>query len=698
MGYQPGLDGLRAISVIAVILYHAGFSWMPGGFFGVEVFFVVSGFLITSLLVDERLRHGGINLRQFWVRRWRRLLPALFTMIAAVTVWGVLFGSPEQQSQLRRDLPWSIFYGANWGQIAGKEPYFQPGSPPLLRHLWSLAVEEQWYVLWPLVFVGIAFVHTTNRRRGRAVVVISLVMMAVTWWLARAPQLSTERVNFLYLSTVTRSSGLLLGAGVAMLWHPWRPPRDARGSAGAASAGSRSGVDEHDRPSGADRLMLDGCGAAALTVLLAAFAAGHLVDRATYRWVLPVVTLASTAAVMVVVHPAARRTRALLGSRALVAVGQRSYGLYLWTWPVTVICGARNGSFGRFVLAMAVAVPLSELCFRYVESPIRHGALRRWFVDRRHPEWGVITLGAAIVALAIVVPSAVFLSQVRPFDAARGGSEVAFDAPVVASAATGPSPAQGSATPATVPGAAPASVPGTTVGSVTLPTAPVDQARRVVVVGDSQAHALAVNLPAGIGSTFRISDGAVDGCSVYSDGAIRSQRTSFQRSFGDCAGWDRKWANAASANRAQIALVVLGAWDVFDVEVDGRLIPFGTAAADRRFTDDLRRGIAALTSTGAQVALLEVPCMRPQSVKGAAVPPLPERADDGRVAHLNALMRQVAATDPQTTFVAGPAAWCNDPAIASDLGYRWDGVHVYKPGAKLIYETIAPALLALPVG
>ena len=142
---------------------------------------------------------------------------------------------------------------------------------------------------------------------------------------------------------------------------------------------------------------------------------------------------------------------------------------------------------------------------------------------------------------------------------------------------------------------------------------------------------------------------------------------------------------------------MLGAWDVFDVEVDGKLVPFNTPAADRRFTDNLGKGVAALRAAGSKVALLEVPCMRPQDVKGAGVPALPERADDGRVAHLNQLLRQVAAADPaNVSFVSGPTEWCNDQTIATDLGYRWDGVHVYKPGAKLIYETIAPALLSIP--
>ena len=220
---------------------------------------------------------------------------------------------------------------------------------------------------------------------------------------------------------------------------------------------------------------------------------------------------------------------------------------------------------------------------------------------------------------------------------------------------------------------------------------------RVVIVGDSQAHALAINLPSGIESAFKISDGSVEGCSVYDDGKVHSSRGGFNRSFADCGGWAQKWGKAASKNKAQIALVVLGAWDVFDVDVNGKSIPFDTSAADQRFTTNLGVGVAALRAAGSKVALLEVPCMRPKDVKGAGVPALPERGDDARVAHLNQLLRQVAATDPANiSFVNGPTEWCHDPAIATDLGYRWDGVHVYKPGAKLIYEAIAPALLAIP--
>ena len=237
MGYQPSLDGLRALSVIAVIFYHAGFSWMHGGFFGVEVFFVVSGFLITSLLLDERDRSGHTNLPQFWLRRARRLLPALFTVLAAVAAWSIVAGTDEQQSQLRRDLPWAIFYGGNWGQIVGGVPYYS-GDPPLLRHVWSLAVEEQWYLVWPLAFVALRRSRLSRAGTAGLLVAISGAVMLWTYVLhGNGPgNLSSpiswlddvDRINFMYLSTVTRASGLVLGAAAAFVWRPWRSPAAAR--------------------------------------------------------------------------------------------------------------------------------------------------------------------------------------------------------------------------------------------------------------------------------------------------------------------------------------------------------------------------------------------------------------------------------------------------------------------------------------
>ena len=696
MGYQRGLDGLRAVSVIAVMFYHAGFGWMRGGFFGVEVFFVVSGYLITSLLLDERESSGRVRLGQFWLRRARRLLPALFAMLIAVAVWAKFWASAEQQSTLRRDLPWAIAYLGNWGQILGKAAYFSPVDPPLLRHLWSLAVEEQWYLLWPLVFVGVFLLGREGglRIRGALFIGSAAAVMGLTFWLHSRGSItpnvsvlgrSADRTNFLYLGTLTRSSGLLLGAGAAFLWRPWRSaPRSLQRGR-----------------------FLDPLGACAVAGLTCAMSVSVLTDGYVYQWLLAVVSLLSMIAIAVVVHPEATAMRRVFGSRVLVETGKRSYGLYLWHWPIFVIGKVyHTGSWSKFLLAMGITVLISEFCYQYIETPIRRGALGRWLthlrtVDAdpaRRTQDRRLTFAATVTVAAGLALLTSFYVNVRHFDAAAGGADVAFSVPGDIVLGAGP----------TVTTAAPtggiSSMPGQPIGvttttavatTTTLPTLP----RRLVVVGDSQAHALVVNMPTGIESIFTVEDGSVEGCGVYEAGRAISVVQGYSRTFSKCVGWAAKWGAAAQRSNAEVALVVLGAWDVFDVQLPDRLLTFGTPETDAYYLAELQRGIDALRVFKAQVALLEIPCMRPVEVAGGGgVPALPERGDDARVAHLNDLLRHAAAADPEHVFfVSGPTEWCADPAIATNLSYRWDGVHYFTPGANLVMTAITPSLLRIPV-
>jgi peptidoglycan/LPS O-acetylase OafA/YrhL len=658
MGYQPSLDGLRAVSVAVVLLYHAGFSWMHGGFFGVEVFFVVSGFLITSLLLDEHERDDRVGFRTFWMRRVRRLFPALYAVLAAVAVWTALAGSAEQQSELRRDVVWSIFYVNNWGQILGDVPYFA-GEPSLLRHLWSLAVEEQWYLVWPLAFVALLRVRVARHVMGGLIIGSAFAVFAYMFWMqSRAPTTlggplaafdGLDRTNFLYLSTITRAGGLLLGAGAAFVWRPWR-----WGHAPDARAGR----------------ILDPLGAAAVAALGCAAAVAQLTAGYVYQWLLPLVSILSLVAVMAAVHPAAVGFRRIFGWGPLVEVGKRSYGLYLWSWPIFVIVGATDGAVGPFLVSMAITVVVAEASYRFLEQPVRKGIIGRWWEDRAPITYAPIAAGALLVGSL-----ALFFVNVSPFDRFVGGEEAVFELTVDTAAVTVAAPA----------GTAPAATP---------PPALVTPAR-LAIVGDSQANALAINLPEGIDAAFAdVVNGSVDGCSVYDSGTVRSS-VNFSNSFSICRGWQQQWADAASG--ADVALVVVGAWDVFDIEGDdGRIYGFDTPAGDELFAANLMSGIDAMLAEGANVALLEVACMRPVDVDGAGVRALPERGDDARVAHVSQLLRWVASRyGPEVRMVEGPDEWCTDEDIATDLGYRWDGVHVYKPGANLIYSTVAPDLLAL---
>ena len=657
MGYQPALDGLRALSVIAVILYHAGIHWIPGGFIGVEVFFVVSGFLITSLLIDEQHVSGKVSLKQFWIRRARRLLPALFTMLVVALV-AVPFFAKDSAADFRRDVVPALAYFSNWWQIYFVEtPYFAANSLPMLRHLWSLAVEEQWYVLWPVVF---AFVLGNKRiPRWISAVAIGLLAAGVMVGTALAFIADNEtRINFLYLSTLTRSSGLLLGAALACAWRPWK-------KAVNRFAKTRSCVS-------------DAFALAAFAVLgyIAAFI--HAADERLYVGGLAAATIASAVIIAVVVRSGNSQVKKVLSIPLLVEIGRRSYGLYLWHWPIFVVTSARLSST-RLAYALCATVIVNEFVYQFIEVPTRKGAIGNWLrqrqqlsaMRRRLP----VVLSAVVVALVGV--SSVQLSgiQARDVSVDTGNADVVFVVPTSI-----PSPATTLAnTPAT---------------STTLAKLP----RRLLIVGDSQAHAIAINKPSGIEKTFSITDGSIDGCGVYDRGVgIGGETGKFRRNFANCSGFETKWAKTAASSRADVALVVIGAWEVMDLQINSLLFKLNTVPADTIFKTQLQRGIDALRKQNVAVALLEVACMRPVESKGGPVPPLPQRGDDSRTGHLNALMREVAAPENDGVyFVSGPKEWCSDPKVANSLSYRWDGVHVYKPGAKLILESIAPALLQIP--
>jgi peptidoglycan/LPS O-acetylase OafA/YrhL len=656
-GYEPSLDGLRGLAVLAVVGYHihsldsSRLSFLKGGFFGVELFFVVSGFLITSLLWQEFTETGTIALGAFWMRRARRLLPALFAMLIAVGISAALWRHASL-GRLRRDIPWSLLYLSNWGQIFDSaNGYFaQLGTPPLLRHLWSLAVEEQWYLIWPIAF-GFAL-----RKGGRrlAAMLAGLGVLAAFVGIVVGNGTSAK-ANFTYLSTITRSSGLLLGAALAVAWRPWR----------SRTASTRT------------LPFLDLAALGALFVVTVAVMSWANTSTIVYRGGMLVVSLASAVLIAAAVHPGAVLTRRLFSSTPLRELGRRSYGLYLWHWPILVLTRAVQSSMRLIFVLMLVAV-VTEVSFRIIEEPLRRGWLGAWL--RKTATRPIDRVAAGVAVCALVLPLIVVVGRAKHTNIIVGGTAAAFE--LKADATSDPSD--------------PAAAPGNdmAVAEVATSTAPAGPVR-VVVVGDSQAQALASNTPDGLDAFLSITDGAVDGCGVWDDGTIWS-RQGMKRPNGDCIGWSRKWGASATQANAEIALVVIGAWDVFDIAYKEGVTTFNSPAWDAKFAASLQKGVTALTAAGTKVALLEVACMHPVFNAGAVVPPLPERGEAWRTAHVNDLLKRFAAANPgAVTFIAGPTEWCNNPTIANDTNYRWDGVHVYKPGGKLIFETITPALLQL---
>ena len=656
MGYEPSLDGIRAFSVIAVMLYHADIAWLPGGFLGVEVFFVVSGFLITSLLIEERESTRSIDLKQFWIRRARRLLPALVVMLSATAVY-VAFFAKDSAPDFRRDVLPSLGYFSNWWQIyAVDTPYFAASSLPVLRHLWSLAVEEQWYLIWPLLFT-VVFGAKWMRPRisGALLITCSAAIMFTT--ALRFVQDNETRTNFLYLSTITRSSGLLLGAAVAMLWRPWR---------------------KNSLPSWWRSSISDAFAITSIAVIGVLMATVHVADQRLYRGGLAATTVASAVIVAVVMRPNGLLIKKFFSQDLFVEIGRRSYGLYLWHWPIFVVAHARDSS-NRLAVALALTVIINEFVYQFVEIPTRHGALGNWWHNRpqlsaMHRRLPVFIAAVVVASLGITGVKVVGI-EARDVSIDTSTANVIFAVPTTVASAS--------------------SLPAASTTTTTIAKLP----RRLVIVGDSQAHSLAINKPSGIEKTFVVTDGSIDGCGIYDRGVgVGGTNGNFRRNFANCVGFEKSWTKSATKAQADVALVVLGAWEVLDLKINSFTLVVNTPPADTMFRTQMKRGIDALRATGATVALLEVACMRPVDSKGGPVPALPQRGDDTRTRHLNDLLREIAAPeDDGVFFVSGPKQWCSDSEISTSLSYRWDGVHAYKPGAKLIFETIATSILQLPV-
>jgi len=407
--YLPGLDGLRAIAVVGVMIYHANHEWLRGGFLGVEVFFVISGYLITLLIMGEDERTGMVNLKDFWLRRARRLLPALYVMMALLVLYITAF-YPAVREQTRGDFVAGLFYVSNWYQILVGQGYAAAEAFVPLRHLWSLAVEEQFYVLWPLVMVAIL---ARSRRHlpamGLKLIGASFavtVVMGLLFADGFVPlSCSAESSNgywhifgrcisvndTLYLGSLSRSGGLLLGAGFAMLWRPMAVIRGPLRTKGR-------------------QLDLLAVGGMALLVYLM-FTMFLLEDGLYNPWLFRggffITGIATLLVVAAATHQGAATGR-LLGNPVLHWIGTRSYGLYLYHWPIYQIIRKQAQiplSVVQWVFAMIVTGVVTEASYRFIETPIRKGQFRRMVASLRNDRRSVIAAVAIAVALVLGVVS-----------------------------------------------------------------------------------------------------------------------------------------------------------------------------------------------------------------------------------------------------------------------------------------------------
>jgi len=400
LAYVPALDGVRALAIIAVMLYHGGLGWLPGGFLGVDIFFVLSGYLITSLLINEFVGSGKINLKAFYFSRMRRLLPALFFMLFIVFTYSAFFMKDAVASTLR-DLPWAMGGLSNWWFVFHQQDYFEAiGRPILLQHTWSLAVEAQFYLVWPLVLLLLMPIAGTRSVRMVAFVcaMISAGIMFLLGWNFEAA--SSMSMSHMYFGTDTHSMGLFLGAALATGWQP-KPASERAGGSSYWGLSALVGF-----------------------VVLAALALMFLrVNESTgdfYVIGFPLVGLLSVFLIMVATHPALGIGR-LLGSQPLRWIGERSYGMYLWHWPI--FQATRSGvdlsltGVPNLIFRIALTAIAAEISYRYIEMPVRRGALARLWTRAR--SWNPVhfRLAAAsaigVVACVIVIESVLAASAMR---------------------------------------------------------------------------------------------------------------------------------------------------------------------------------------------------------------------------------------------------------------------------------------------
>jgi peptidoglycan/LPS O-acetylase OafA/YrhL len=359
--YLPGLDGLRALAVGAVVAYHVGLGWAQGGLLGVGVFFTLSGYLITDLLLGQYEATGGLQLADFWLRRARRLLPALFVMLAVVVAWVTLLDRALLPTT-RGAVVASAGYVSNWWLIAQHSSYFaQFGPPSPLGHLWSLAVEEQFYLIWPwLLWIALRLGRPRTSTRLAAASLLLAATSAVMMALLYRPGYDPTRV---YEGTDTRAFALLIGAALAFVW----PSRHLRSEV----------------PDGA-RWILDGAGTAGLVVFAVLVWRTSEYSPFLYRGGMVLLSLGTALMVAAAASPASRFGR-MLGCQPLRWLGVRSYGIYLWHFPIIVLTTPADGreTLTRSALQVAGTIGCAELSWRYLEEPIRRGGLRRWWAQIR---------------------------------------------------------------------------------------------------------------------------------------------------------------------------------------------------------------------------------------------------------------------------------------------------------------------------
>jgi len=635
------LDGIRALAVLAVLCYHAGISWMGGGLLGVDVFFVLSGFLITSLLCRELAASATIRLGRFWAQRARRLLPALLLLVVGVAAYAYVFRGAIDLSAVRGDAVSTLLYVANWHFVLSDQGYFaQAAAPSPFLHTWSLAVEEQYYLIWPPVVLFVA------RHWGAGKVALtagigalsSATLMVVLF----AMGFSVDR---LYFGTDTRAQSLLIGSFLG-------------------AVGTHRGRDFSIVPSrwtateGRRRIWaVPGLVGGAFLVF-----AWHALDGTNpflYRGGFLMVALAAGAVIVTVVTVPTSALARVLSTGALVFVGRISYGLYLYHWPLfLVIDHAHTGLLGAPLLAARLAATFGVAIASYylVEEPIRTG---RMFQGRR----GLALSGGAALATA----AALIVATVVPLESAAAAPQL--ERPTK-------------------------SVPHMSAATVSSPATPI----RFLLVGDSVALSMGMGLGVDAVQRYNIDflDEGTLGCDL--DSTPVSLSGAVVPATPGCPDWWSTWATWVADFHPDVVGMLVGRWEVSDHLYDGQWVHVGEPVWDAHLTGEIDSAVDLFSAGGAKVVLFTMPYVDP-SQEAADGTPFSEN-DPARARAFNAVLAGVAKhRSSQVTLIdvnemldpSGQYQSVVDGVVARTT----DGVHISEPGGEWLQPQVMPLVAAL---
>jgi peptidoglycan/LPS O-acetylase OafA/YrhL len=644
-GRLPFLDGIRAFAVAAVLLFHGGVPGIGGGLLGVDVFFVLSGFLITCLLCGEYSRSATIRLGRFWAGRARRLLPALFILLLGVALYTWIFRNTLDVSSIRGDALATLLYFANWHFVLTGQSYFNQGTTPSpLLHMWSLSVEEQYYLVWPLIALFVL-----RLRGARGVAWVALVGSAASALLMGWMYEAGVSIDRLYYGTDTRAQALLVGSVLGALASP-RQWRVVAGDWVDTTAGRITGA---------------ALGAAGAAFLLWAFHAFNGQETFLYHGGFYLVALAAGAVITAVTSWRTSLLAAFLSLRPLTYIGRISYGLYLYHWPLFLALDhAHTGLTGLALLSVRLAstFAVAVASFHLVEEPIRTGRLARTWPAL------VMALGGAAVSAVVIVAATVPVASaaVPPAAAIKGvGLSSSQRQALSAAHAFGPDPV------------------------------------RLVLVGDSVAYTLAPGLWHDSVQRYgvKVYDGGVLGCDL-SLAPSRLGGVVYRGKPGvNCGSWQSMWTKGIAKIRPEVVGLLIGRFELADHYYDGQWMHVGQPVWDDHLEGELEQAVSILTARGAHLIVYTFPYIDPP-IEQADGSPYPEN-EPSRVDAWNQLLRQVAAKHPASVTLVDlnrmldPDGHFAETVDGVDVRWPDDGIHITIAGGLWLQPRLLPQIGSL---